>query len=136
MSDAGSSNVEESSVLLRTLREQLLEKLWEKRRQSRKQGKTILDIFAKVEMPLIAILREMERIGVRLNGSILTTLSDGDGKEIEEIQKEIYTRRTRIQCKFAETTLGSALCRTEHSDGQSQAYKDERVDGVIRTRKS
>lgn len=89
VSDAGSSNAEESSVLLRTLRERLLKKL-QKIAAEQEAGKTILDIFAKVEMPLIAILREMERIGVRLNGSILTTLSTEMAKEIEEIQKEIY----------------------------------------------
>ena len=88
--DVESADTEGSSALVHTLRERLLGKLREIAREQ-KAGKTILDIFSRVEMPLIEILRGMERAGVRLNGSILTTLSKEMEKEIGEIQKEIFT---------------------------------------------
>ena len=89
VSDADVSDIEGSSLLVQTLREKLLDKLREVA-QEQKPGKTILDVFSRVEMPLIAILRAMERVGIRLNGSILTALSKEMEQEIESIQKEIY----------------------------------------------
>ena len=53
-------------------------------------GKTVLDVFSRIEMPLLPILRGMERAGVRLNGSILTRLSQEMERDIAAIQKEIY----------------------------------------------
>jgi len=53
-------------------------------------GKTVLDVFLNIEMPLLPILRGMERAGVRLNGSILTRLSQEMERDIAAIQKEIY----------------------------------------------
>lgn len=89
MSDVDVSDIEGSSLLVQALREKLLDKLREIA-QEQKPGKTVLDVFSRVEMLLIAILRAMERVGIRLNGSILTALSKEMEQEIESIQKEIY----------------------------------------------
>ena len=89
VSDADVSDIEGSSLLVQTLQEKLLDKLREIA-QEQKPGKTVLDVFSRLEMPLIAILRAMERVGIRLNGSILTALSKEMEQEIESIQKEIY----------------------------------------------
>lgn len=85
-----SSESECSSMQLLALGERLAGKMADISREQ-EAGKTMLEIFSKLEMPLISVLFEMERTGVRLNGSILTTLSKEMEKEIGDIQKEIFT---------------------------------------------
>lgn len=137
--DAGSADIEGSSALVLTLREKLLEKLQEIAKEQ-KTGKTILDIFSQVEMPLIAILREMERAGIRLNSSILTTLSKEMEKEIGSIQKEIFTLAGRefnvsspkqlsemlfVELKIPTTNLKRTKTNVSTASSELEKLKDE-----------
>jgi len=85
-----SSDADARAETFFALREKLLEKMKEIGKEQ-KEGKTVFDVFSQIEMPLVPILRGMERVGIRLNGSILTTLAREMEKEIGEIQKEIFT---------------------------------------------
>lgn len=87
--DSTESSDVESAIRIQVLQEKLSEKLQDIVKEQ-VSGRTILDIFSNVEMPLIAILRGMERAGIRLNSSILTSLSEEMEKEIDAIQKEIF----------------------------------------------
>lgn len=78
-----------SSETLFALRKKLLEKM-ETIGREQKEGKTILDVFSKIEMPLFPVLRLMERVGIRLNSGILEKLSKEMEKEIGEIQTKIF----------------------------------------------
>lgn len=78
-----------SSERLFLLREKLVERMEEISREQEVK-KTMLEIFSKLEMPLIPVLFEMEQKGVRLNGSILTKLSNEMEAEIADIQAEIF----------------------------------------------
>ncbi|MGB2791670.1 MAG: DNA polymerase I [Candidatus Moraniibacteriota bacterium] len=137
--DAGSTENEGSSALVQTLREKLLEKLQEIAREQKK-GKTILDIFSQVEMPLIVILRKMERAGIQLNGSILTTLSKEMEKEVGNIQKEIFTLAGRefnvgspkqlsemlfVELKIPTTNLKRTKTNISTASSELEKLKDE-----------
>ena len=89
LGEASVSGSERSVLCLPALREKLLERLREIA-NAQQSGRSIVDVFERVEMPLIDILRGMERAGIRLNGSILTTLSEEMEKEIESIRRQIF----------------------------------------------
>jgi DNA polymerase-1 len=83
------SDTNTGAKALLDLREKLLEKMKEIGKEQ-KEGKTIFDVFSDIEMPLVPILRDMERVGIRLNSSILTALAKEMEKDIENIQMEIF----------------------------------------------
>lgn len=90
LGESPSSENDCSSLQLFALREKLLEKMTEISTEQ-ETGKTMLEIFSNLEMPLIPVLFEMERKGVRLNSAILTKLSNEMEAEIARIQAEIFT---------------------------------------------
>ncbi len=49
------------------------------------------DLFVELEMPLIAILAQMEMAGIRLDTHFLEQLSDTMGKRLGEIEAEIFS---------------------------------------------
>jgi DNA polymerase-1 len=51
----------------------------------------LADLSEKIEMPLIRVLTEMERTGVRLNKDALKGIADGLREDIITLEKEIYT---------------------------------------------
>ena len=51
----------------------------------------LADLSEKIEMPLIRVLAEMERTGVRLNKDALKGIADGLREDIIALEKEIYT---------------------------------------------
>ncbi len=51
----------------------------------------LADLSEKIEMPLISVLAEMERTGVRLNKDALKGIADGLREDIIALEKEIYT---------------------------------------------
>jgi DNA polymerase I-like protein with 3'-5' exonuclease and polymerase domains/5'-3' exonuclease len=54
----------------------------------KKQG--LSRVYEDIELPLIAVLREMERVGVRIDVKHLTTLSKKMHTEIDALEKRIY----------------------------------------------
>lgn len=48
------------------------------------------DIFEKIELPLVPVLAEMEREGVRVDADFLRQYSEEIGKEVVEIEARIY----------------------------------------------
>lgn len=86
---AFSSEQESSSSALFDLRSNLLKKM-DEISLKQKPEKTLRDVFEKIEMPLLGILRGMERVGVRLNGSILTKLAREMEREIADIEQRIF----------------------------------------------
>lgn len=52
--------------------------------------KTLLDVYAQVELPLIPILFRMEERGIRLNTEIFTTLSDEMTVELSNLEKQVF----------------------------------------------
>ncbi|QQS21138.1 MAG: DNA polymerase I [Candidatus Moraniibacteriota bacterium] len=71
-----------------SLRMSLLKKL-EAVAATQVPGKTILEVFFSLEMPLIRILCDMEEMGICLEGSILTDLSKEMEREVRSIEREI-----------------------------------------------
>lgn len=51
----------------------------------------LADLSAYIEMPLIRVLADMERTGVRLNKDALKGIADGLREDIIALEKEIYT---------------------------------------------
>ena len=49
------------------------------------------ELFIELEMPLIAILAEMEMAGIKLDTSFLGQLSKDMGKRLDEIEREIFS---------------------------------------------
>lgn len=47
-------------------------------------------VFEEIELPLVPILYNMERLGVRIDGAVLKEQSSYLSREIREIEKEIY----------------------------------------------
>ncbi|MDH4329989.1 MAG: DNA polymerase I [Candidatus Moranbacteria bacterium] len=70
------------------LKQRLNEKL-EEISNDQKKGKTILDVFEKIEMPLTRVLLNMERNGIRLNVSLMNEMSKKIGGELSNLEKEI-----------------------------------------------
>lgn len=52
--------------------------------------RTLLDVYARVELPLIPILFRMERRGIRLNTETLRDMSDEATKEIAIFERQIW----------------------------------------------
>jgi hypothetical protein len=105
--------------------------------KEQKEGKTIFDVFSDIEMPLVSVLRAMEQVGIRLDGSILTRLSKEMEREIDDIQREIFTLAGReFQREFAQTTLGNTLHRPQNSDDECEEDENRSFDGFFRARKA
>ncbi|MCL2479781.1 MAG: DNA polymerase I, partial [Treponema sp.] len=49
-----------------------------------------MDLFLKMEMPLLPILAEMEGLGIRIDSKILQNYGEVLGQELEKIQNETY----------------------------------------------
>lgn len=78
-----------SSSALFSLRDRLVERMREIAAQQL-PGKTMLDVFECIELPLIPILRNMERRGVRLDGSILFSIGSEMERELGDIERKIF----------------------------------------------
>jgi len=66
---------------------QLKERLLKELRQE-----NLLEIFEKVELPLINVLADMETEGIKLDDLALKTLETEIEKELKKIEKEIFSR--------------------------------------------
>jgi DNA polymerase-1 len=51
--------------------------------------KTIKDLFENLEMPLIEILSRMEKIGIKINKTVLRGISEKLDRRVEKLEKEI-----------------------------------------------
>ncbi len=71
------------------LREVLLGKLDSLSREQQ-NGKTVKDILCAIEMPLVPILRSMERTGILLNGDILKRISREMESDMADIEQKIF----------------------------------------------
>jgi DNA polymerase-1 len=60
------------------------------RLRARLESDGLMDLFLKLEMPLAAILAEMERAGVFVDRHALKKLSEEIGPEIEQLAQRIY----------------------------------------------
>ncbi len=58
--------------------------------RERLEGDGLLDLFEKVEMPLVRVLAEMEETGVLIDVDFLNEMSRSMGQRLEEIEGEIY----------------------------------------------
>lgn len=67
----------------------LSEKMIEVSREQAK-GRTIRNVFADIEMPLVPILERMEERGVRLNGTVLSDLSREMSATLQTLEREIH----------------------------------------------
>ena len=59
--------------------------------QPRLKSEGLSDLADTIEMPLIRVLADMERVGVRLNQEDLKAISSGLREDIISLEKEIYT---------------------------------------------
>ena len=73
------------------LKEKLEKKLDEISRSQSEEGKekTIADLFKNLEMPLIAILAQMEKTGVKINVTVLRGISAKLDQRVKKLEKEI-----------------------------------------------
>lgn len=58
--------------------------------KTQEKGKTLRQVFEKIEMPLLSVLYEVEQNGIRLNVEKFHTLSDELAKELVILEKDIY----------------------------------------------
>lgn len=58
--------------------------------KEQESGRTLQDVFEKIEMPLIPVLFEMEKTGVYLNTEKFKELSDEMATELSQLEKDIY----------------------------------------------
>lgn len=58
--------------------------------KAQQKGKTILDVYANIELPLIPILFRMEARGVRLNTKSFQNMSEEMTEELATLEKKIY----------------------------------------------
>lgn len=49
-----------------------------------------IELFNKIEMPLVNVLADMEITGIRVNGDYLTEVEDELKRQMEKLEKEIY----------------------------------------------
>ncbi|MDR1706167.1 MAG: DNA polymerase I [Clostridiales bacterium] len=77
---AGAAKKESAAELLKT--RATLEKTMD--------GQGITPLFNNIEMPLIRVLRDMERLGVRVDGAELARYGNLLGKRIDGLQADIY----------------------------------------------
>ncbi|HLM83884.1 MAG TPA: 5'-3' exonuclease H3TH domain-containing protein, partial [Candidatus Bathyarchaeia archaeon] len=73
------------------LKEKLAEELERISREQMAEGKekTIKSLFENLEMPLVPILAEMERVGIRINKLVLRGISEKLDRRVEKLGKEI-----------------------------------------------
>lgn len=67
--------------------------LWERLKteaQGQISGKTLIDVYAEIELPLIPILFRMEKRGVLLNTHAFATMSQEFQVELEALEKRIF----------------------------------------------
>lgn len=73
------------------LKKKLEKKLEEVSHQqiSEGKGKTIKDLFEKLEMPLIRVLAQLEKTGIKINPVVLRGISAKLDRRVEKLEKEI-----------------------------------------------
>lgn len=91
---------EKSVYLILAVREKLEEKL---------QRFRLLDLFKKMEMPMVFILADMETAGVKVNREKLEKFSEGLSKILKEKEKNIYNLAGREFNINSPTQLGPVL---------------------------
>ena len=66
--------------------------IWDEKEklESDLEKENMLDLFNKMEMPLIRVLSDMEITGIRLNDNILVAMKEVLEEKIEKLTKEIY----------------------------------------------
>lgn len=57
---------------------------------TQESGRTLLDVYATLDLPLIPILFRMEEKGIRLNTTTLRNMSDEAAGEIASLEKQIW----------------------------------------------
>ncbi len=57
---------------------------------TQESGRTLLDVYATLDLPLIPILFRMEEKGIRLNTTTLRNMSDEAAGEITSLEKQIW----------------------------------------------
>jgi len=79
------------SALNFALKEKLEKRLEEISSEQMEEGreKTIKDLFENLEMPLIEILARMEKVGIKINKTVLRGISEKLDKRVEKLEKEI-----------------------------------------------
>jgi DNA polymerase-1 len=58
---------------------------------SRLKKEKVMDLFTSLEMPLVSVLARIEKVGILLDRKLFERMSERYGKEIEEIEKDIYS---------------------------------------------
>jgi len=66
-----------------------LEKAYQKIQKELKE-KDLIDLFEKIEKPLIPIIKKMEENGIKIDKKFLTNLSEKYHVELDQLQKDIY----------------------------------------------
>lgn len=85
----GSETTEASAASLNALNALLGERIKEVS-ATQTTGKTLLDVYAAIELPLISILFRMEERGIRLNTETFRIMSDEMTTELATLEQRIY----------------------------------------------
>lgn len=65
---------------------QIHQRLWPEIEKNKK----LVKVFQHIDMPLVSVLLEIERIGVLVNGKLLTQYSQELEKKLRQLEKEMY----------------------------------------------
>jgi DNA polymerase-1 len=90
---------------------------------SKGEGKGVRLIFENIETPLIPVLAEMEREGVRLDTDSLKDISKGLGGDIADLEKEIYQQAGQTFNIASPKQLGDILFDTLKLDEKAKKTK-------------
>ncbi len=55
------------------------------------EAQELLEVYEKIDLPLAAVLAEMERVGIRVDPKALERMSQSMEKEVRRLEKEIWT---------------------------------------------
>jgi len=96
------------------LKEKLGKKLEEISRQQISEGKekTLKELFERLEMPLAEILSRMEKVGIRINKTVLRGISAKLDQRVKKLEKEIQKVAGEISTSTPPSSSGRFFLRT------------------------
>ncbi len=101
------------------------------------RGRGLTDLFDEVELPLVRLLRKMERAGLKLDTELLRTISDRVKAEADQLEREIFELTgeefTLGSPKQLEEVLFGKLGLSRKRRGKTGYSTDARVLQAIRT---
>lgn len=79
---------EENTGLARQIALKMHSTFFKIKEECEKEG--LLDVYNSIDYPLVEVLYEMEKVGIRVNGSILDDIAESSLNKLNQLSKDIY----------------------------------------------